>query len=675
MGTRNLTLSEIDHLRQQGCSARDWSHLSVDDAFVADNIRNTRFDGINHLGVFSGMVEVEKGIFKRSGLYNSYVSHCRIGSQVYISEVKSLVNYDVEENAAIENVGSLVVQGETTFGNGTETEVLIESGGRELPLADRLSSQIAYLALLYRHDPDFTEKLLDIIREYARSKRSDRGCIGRGARILNCLVIRNVWVGGSALVSGASLLEEGTILSTPADPAYVGEGVIARKFIMLSGSKTDGGAIIEKSFIGQGVSMGKQFSSESSLFFANCEAFHGEACSLFAGPYTVTHHKSTLMIASLCSFFNAGSGTNQSNHMYKLGPVHQGIFERGSKSGSFAYLILPCRVGAFTIVMGKHYVNFDTADFPFSYITEEKGKSELTPAMNLFTVGTRRDSEKWPKRDKRRDPDKLDLIHFNLFSPCVVGRMVSAIAILNELAEKTPRTQDYVNYKGINIHRLLLKSARKYYELGVKVSLGHEITRRLKSVHDGTSLMEIRQLLDHGTEGSDGRWVEIGGMVAPAAKVEEFMDSVKSGAITTMEGLHQKLREISDHYEEYAWNWFARLAGSQAGIRLCDWSPEDWIRILLDWKANVLKFNNLILKDAEKEFDGSSRLGFGLDGDETTRDLDFQAVRGTFENDPFVRNIQKETKLTQEMADQLIAWLERLYNPEPGGRVQDVIAG
>jgi len=97
---------------------------------------------------------------------------------------------------------------------------------------------------------------------------------------------------------------------------------------------------------------------------------------------------------------------------------HQGIMERGSKTGSGAYLLLPCRLGAFTVVMGKHYKNFDSSDFPFSYITEEKGRSELTPAMNIFTVGTRRDSEKWASRDIR----ELILIswifiHFDLFNP------------------------------------------------------------------------------------------------------------------------------------------------------------------------------------------------------------------------------------------------------------------
>ena len=80
----------------------------------------------------------------------------------------------------------------------------------------------------------------------------------------------------------------------------------------------------------------KQFNHQNSVFFANSEGFHGEAVSIFAGPYTVTHHKSSLLIAGMFSFFNAGSGTNQSNHMYKLGPIHQGVVDRGSKTGSFS---------------------------------------------------------------------------------------------------------------------------------------------------------------------------------------------------------------------------------------------------------------------------------------------------------------------------------------------------
>jgi hypothetical protein len=406
--------------------------------------------------------------------------------------------------------------------------------------------------------------------------------------------------------------------------------------------------------------MGKQYSAENSLFFANCEAFHGEGCSIFAGPYTVTHHKSTLLIASLFSFFNAGSGTNQSNHMYKLGPVHQGILERGSKTGSYGYLLLPCRVGPFSVVMGSHYSNFDSSDFPFSYITVEKGKTELTPAMNIFTVGTRRDSEKWGSRDKRSDPDKLDLINFDLFSPYIVGRILNGINILNELAEKTPKTQDYINYKGLNIHRLLLKASRKYYEMALKIYMGQEIVKRIESISEKSSLSDLRSKLKiHGKDGVD-KWVELSGLFSPEGKIREIMDSVISGSILSISDLNKELGEIYNNYPEYAWQWCANLIGRHTGTGIEAMPVSELIGIITDWKVNAVKLNNMIIKDAEKEFDPGARLGFGIDGNETTRDLDFQAVRGNFEENKFVLALQKETGAIEEKSGHLISLLERL---------------
>ena len=68
----------------------------------------------------------------------------------------------------------------------------------------------------------------------------------------------------------------------------------------------------------------------------------------------------------------------------------------------------------------------------------------------------------------------------------------------------------------------------------------------------------------------------------------------------------------------------------------------------------------MILKDAEKEFDSGSRLGFGIDGDEKTRDMDFHAVRGSYEENKFVSGLIKENIDVEEKADRFIALLERL---------------
>ena len=68
---------------------------------------------------------------------------------------------------------------------------------------------------------------------------------------------------------------------------------------------------------------------------------NGEACAAFCGPFTVSHHKSSLLIGAMYSFYNAGSATNFSNHAYKMGPMHYGYLERGCKTASG--LICCCR--------------------------------------------------------------------------------------------------------------------------------------------------------------------------------------------------------------------------------------------------------------------------------------------------------------------------------------------
>ena len=665
MNYRQLTEEEISRLLSRGCVAENWNSVTVGEEFDPSAIYNTRFYGKVTLGRLTGKISIEEGIEKECGIYNCSISSCEIGDNVYLADIKDLSNYRIEHDVAVCNVGSLITTGESTFGNGTKIEILNEAGGRELPLFDRLSSQIAYMTVLYRHDKVFIERMLSIIRSYCETKRSGYGLIESGARIKDTPVIRNVLIGGYSNIFGAGLLEEGTVRSCREAPVLIGTGVVARKFVILSGSVVDEGALLEKCFVGQGVRAGRQLSAENSAFFANSEAFHSEACSLFAGPYSVTHHKSTLLIASLVSFFNAGSGTNQSNHMYKLGPVHQGILERGSKTGSFSYLLLPCHLGAYSVVMGKHYVNFDSSDFPFSYITEEKGRTELTPAMNLFTVGTRRDIEKWPARDRRKDPDKLDLIHFDLFNPYIAGRIKNAIGILNELSGKTEKSQNYVTHKGLSIQRLLLKATRKYYEMALKIYIGQELVERIGDMDSLASVTDLRHRLASGEDAGNGDWLDISGMFTPAEKIKELVDYVKTGQAVTVDEIHQCLLSIFNNYKRYAWTWCADLIKNQTGSLPENLPVETLILIIEDWKANAVKLNNMIARDAEKEFDQTSRTGFGIDGGIDVRDRDFNAVRGDYESNRFVIGLQKDSKVIGEKAGRLISVLEKVKQKTP----------
>ena len=660
MSHRSLTNSEITALQNQGCFSSDWSKIEVNESFSPDSIHQVRFMGNVKLGKIGGTLQTKDGETLTSGLYSCKIENCEIGDDVLLENVQLIKNYQIKDAVIMQNVQSIAVNETSSFGNGFEIEVLNEGGGRELKIFDKLSSQLAYMLVSYRHNTALIDAINGMIDAYASEKSSGTGTIGSGASIINSGTITEVNIGEHANIQGASLLKNGTIASTAEAPAFVGQDVIAKNFIILSGSKVDSGALVDSSFVGQGVSMGKQFSAEGCVFFANSEAFHGEAVSVFAGPYTVTHHKSSLLIAGMYSFYNAGSGTNQSNHMYKLGPVHQGILERGSKTGSFAYLLWPCRIGAFSVVMGKNVASFDTSDFPFSYINVDNERSILAPGMNMFTVGTKRDTEKWPKRDKRKDPVKYDLINFDFLSPYIIQRVLKALDTLQELYEKASKKQESVFHKGIRIKRLMLKSTRKYYDMALYIFLGEQIQKRLALI-DGTPTLEsVKKALAPGSGSVPETWLDLSGMLASEQAILKLQSDITSGSINSLEKISVGLEEIHKSYEDESWLWTTQILAERIDMDVADITPEQLLELVDRWESETLKLDKMILGDAGKEFDNSSKIGFGVDGDETVRDKDFEAVRGTLDENKFIVGIREEMKEAEEKAAELRKLIEGL---------------
>jgi len=654
MASRNLNSRQIDQLTAQGCIAADWRAVSIDPATDLKRFRNVHFAGQVRIGAQTESVEVKPGLFRPAGIYYSYLNNCTIGADVFINQVRYLVNYRIGDHVIIDDVAELLVSGETSFGNGTTLDVLNEGGGRGLPIFEGLTAQIAYLIVVYRHKPALQKKLTALIEAFADSRISSVGEIGNHARITHSNSIRNVAIGERAQISGAELLEDGRLASNDTDPVVIGEGVNARHFIIQSGSRVENGVLLDKCFVGQGVRLGKQYSAENSVFFANCEGFHGEAVSLFAGPYTVTHHKSTLLIAGMFSFYNAGSGSNQSNHMYKLGPVHQGILERGSKTGSFSYLLWPSRVGAFSVVIGKHYNKFDASEFPFSYIMEDHGKSVLIPAINLFTVGTRRDSYKWPTRDRRRDPDKLDVINFEFFNAYLIEKVRLGAKRLQALLTESTETDENIHYRNLSIKRATIPGRVRYYAMMIDVFIGNEVAKKLESVTEALNQDAIDRLMSTHEESYEG-WLDMAGLIAPAQLVEDIERQVEESEIQDFQALREALIKLDRRYPELAWAYclslIRELYGPQIDIRRI------LIQIIQKWAETVEEFIRLILKDARKEFDAEARIGYGKDGDETIRDCDFEAVRGAYEKNKFVTELQQEALTYRARAERLLAAL------------------
>jgi len=657
---RPLSPEDISRLTERGCTCDDWSGVQVAEGFRADRITATHFGGQIRLGVFDKDVSFYGGLTKPTGISHATLYNCTVGNNVYISHVRNYVaNYIIEDDAVIDNIDLLAVDGESTFGNGTNVAVVSEAGGREIPIYDHLSAHTAYVIAFYRHRPKLIERIVQMIDRYVASVRSTNGLVGRGARIINARILKNIKLGPAGVIEGVNRLENGSVNSCPEDPVYIGPGVYAEDFIICSGSRITDGTIACACFIGQGCVLAKEYSAENSVFFANCGGFHGEACAIFAGPYTVTHHKSTLLIAGLFSFLNAGSGTNQSNHRYKLGPVHQGVVERGSKTGSDSYMLWPAKVGAFTVVMGRHYHNSDTSDLPFSYLIEHEDESVLAPGVNLRSVGTVRDARKWPLRDRRKDPHKLDHINFKLLSPYTIQKMIDGRDLLVRLKATSGPTSDYFTYHSVKIPSHSLRRGIELYQLGIDKFIGNCLLARLQDRQFHTT-EELRGALRPETRIGLGRWIDLAGMFAPEEIVRQILDDIENGAVNTLEELDARFAQAHASYPDYEWAWALDVLQEQLGKTVDDITPEDVINVTTRWKEAVVDLDHRLHADARKEFAATVQIGFGLDGDDDTKHHDFAQVRGTFEDDGFVAQINKHIVAKTSLADELIARIQPL---------------
>ena len=616
------------------CSATDWDQIEVDPDFTADNIRYVRFSGNIRLGSFRKVFELPGGMRKHSGIYYATLHNVTVCDDCCIENVKNYIaNYNIGRGTFIENVDIILADGQSSFGNGVEVSILNETGGREVIIYDSLSAQAAYIMAMYRHRPEMIARLKSMVKSYVASVTSSVGHIGEDVVIADSGYIKNVRIGDCCQIEGASRLKNGSINSNRKAPVHIGVGVVGDDFIISSGSSVEDGVTFSRCFIGQACHLGRNYSATDSLFFSNCRGENGEACSIFAGPYTVTHHKSTLLIAGMFSFMNAGSGSNQSNHMYKLGPIHHGVLERGAKTASDSYILWPARVGAFSLVMGRHVSHQDTSDLPFSYLIEQQSTTYIMPGANLKSVGTIRDAKKWPMRDARKDPERLDCVNCNLLSPYTIQKMLNGVAILEKLKQDFGELAETYDYQGGRIKRSSLEKGLQYYGYAIDKFLGNSLITRIMN-SDFFSVRQLRHALTPDKEYGDGKWTDLAGMIAPEKAVEDVLAAIENGRITDVKMLGRLFADLHSNYYNYEWKWACYMIQEYYGLSLESVTVEKLSELIIRWRSSVIALDNLIYEDARKEFTLA-----GLSG---------------FDDDPFVKSVREHIASKTDLADKAL---------------------
>lgn len=395
----------------------------------------------------------------------NFYGHVEIGKDVRISDVKMLKGSGKQARPIV-------------------ISVLNEGGDGNVMLIPELTAQLAWMMIHY-----------DGIRELVNQEYKE--------------TVRKTVIGDHAVIEGATKIVDSIICSSEDAPSYVGVDVIMENSVTACGATVTDGAKVYESFVGEAVHVGKGFSSEASLFFANAYMDNGEACAALCGPFACSHHKSTLLIGGEFSFYNAGSNTNQSNHAYKMGPIHWGTLQRGAKTASGCHILWPATIGAFSMVMGKLTQHPDLSSLPFSYVLASQEKTYIVPGVNIKTVGTWRDINKWPKRDARKENARRDIISFDFPNPYIRQFARQGLALLSELKATAGDVDEYF-HEGCVITKSALEKGIDYYRL-------------------------IIDLCDKDWD--DVEYVDMLGCIARKRDVEEIVKKVECGEIGSIESL------------------------------------------------------------------------------------------------------------------------------------------
>lgn len=589
---RQLTDEEITILEDRSCWAEDWTNVHVSEDFKPNYMHRVMLYGQINIGAFDKNIEVSRGFLKHSGINNATLRNVTVGDNCLIENIGSFINnYTIGDDCHISNVSSMETTEGATYGEGNLISVLNEVGDGNVILFSDLNSQFAAFMVKHFNDRALKDSIRRLINEEVARNRQDQACIGNNVKIVNTKEITNTVINDDCEINGAARLSDCTILSSPNSNVYIGTGVICENSIISEGSSIINSVKMQDCFVGEACQISNGFTASSSIFFANSYMSNGEACAAFCGPFTASHHKSSLLIGGMFSFYNAGSATNFSNHAYKMGPMHYGVLERGTKTASGAYVLMPANIGTFSVCFGKLMYHPDTRNLPFSYLIAYGDTMYLSPGRNITTVGLYRDIRKWPKRDVRAIGSQKSIVNFDWLSPFSVGEILEGKAILEKLLDASGTNVTAYTYHNYVINAESLNKGIKYYDIALRIYMGavlKRVVKRFGAIEPPTDNIGL------------GKWNDLSGLLLPESEEYRLLEDIKSGDIETIQDVIERFEEINDNYREYQWVWTYKMILDY--YKLDEITEADVERIRIDYVKARRAWIAEIKKDAEKEY-------------------------------------------------------------------------
>jgi len=269
-----------------------------------------------------------------------------------------------------------------------------------------------------------------------------------------------------------------------------------------------------------------------------------------------------------------------------MGPIHYGILERGSKTASGAHLLMPAKIGAFSMCLGKIQNHPDTTELPFSYIIGAGDTTYIVPGRNIVTVGTYRDIHKWQKRDMRPRSGRQSLINFDWLSPFTVSEAIKGKHLLERIKREQGENPAAYSYDGCIIKNNALLKGIKYYDMVIRLYMG-------EAVHNHNMELPYTSI---GT----GNWCDLAGLMVPESEEEQLADDIREGVIQDILQVGDRFNFLFSQYEQYKWTWTYRVITNYFNLEAL--TSDDEAKINKEYETAHHDWINFIQYDAEKEY-------------------------------------------------------------------------
>ncbi|MDE5899232.1 MAG: DUF4954 family protein [Treponemataceae bacterium] len=597
-GKRRLSPAEISVLADNLNSSSDptWRNVYVDDSefgFDPTLVQNSSFSGFVVLGRLCAAQLKYHDLTLRTGIYNSTLSNVATGDDNVIRNVSYLENYRLGSRVMLFNVQEMSCTNHSKFGNGVlkegepeENRISIavgnENGRRAvLPFESMLPAD-AWLWSRCRGDAELMARFQQLTEACDSGRLDTFGTVGDDAIIKNTTLIKDAKIGACAYIKGAFKLKNVTILSSEDEVSQIGEGVELVNGIMGCGSRVFYQAVGVRFVIGRNCQLKYGARLINSILGDNSTVSCCELLNNLIFPFHEQHHNSSFLIATtILGQSNIAAGSTIGSNHNSRSPDGEILAGRGFWPGLCSDFKHNCRFASFVLTAkGSYHYELDIP-YPFALVSPGKSPDapiHIVPAWwflyDMFAVV--RNKYKFQQRDRRAV--KVQKIEMNPFAPDTMQEIVFAMERLEALAAETlspdadgtdgsalraPRWDDADSEaERLPRARALLLDAdaddfvlddalcqRRYGALICKPAQAYRMYRLILKYFAADAIAGYCDAHGHQALTAEvvskiralrlfAEWQNLGGQIVPQKKVDALFDALKSGGISSWQGVH-----------------------------------------------------------------------------------------------------------------------------------------